>query len=42
MTRAAIIDGRGVVSNIIVADPAEVPGSLDGTGAAIGDVWDGE
>ncbi|WP_225784659.1 hypothetical protein [Xenophilus sp. Marseille-Q4582] len=41
MTTAAILDAAGVVINIIVADPAEVPGSVPGEGGAIGDTWDG-
>lgn len=41
MTTAAILDAAGVVTNIIVADPAEVPGSVSGEGGAIGDTWDG-
>ena len=43
MARFAIIDA-GRVSNIIEADPiyAARLGAIDATGAAIGDLWDGE
>jgi hypothetical protein len=40
--RAAIIED-GVVTNVIVVDDLDViPGLIDGEGAAIGDLWDGE
>ena len=40
-TTAAILDSNGLVTNIIMADPANVPGSVNGAGGAIGDTWDG-
>ena len=40
-TTAAILDSNNLVINIIVADPADVPGSVNGAGGAIGDTWDG-
>lgn len=40
---AAQIDATGLVTNTIVVDSLNViPGLIDGTGAAIGDTWDGE
>ena len=41
-TTAAILDSNNLVINIIMADPSDVPGSVNGAGGAIGDVWDGE
>lgn len=41
MEITAILDSNNVVINIIMADPADVPGSVDGYGGAIGDTWDG-
>jgi hypothetical protein len=39
---AAQIDAIGLVTNTIVVDSLNViPGLIDGTGAAIGDTWDG-
>ena len=40
-TTAAILDSNNLVTNIIMADPADVPGSVNGDGGAIGDTWDG-
>ena len=40
-TTAAILDSNSLVINIIMADPADVPGSVNGAGGAIGDTWDG-
>ena len=41
METTAILDSNNVVINIIMADPTDVPGSVDGYGGAIGDTWDG-
>ena len=40
-TTAAILDSNNLVINIIMADPADVHGSVNGAGGAIGDTWDG-
>ena len=40
-TTTAILDSNNLVINIIMADPADVPGSVNGAGGAIGDTWDG-
>lgn len=40
--RAAILDDAGTVLNLIEVESLDVlPGLIDGTGAAIGDKWDG-
>ena len=39
---AAVLEESVVVNLIVVTSIEDVPGAIDGTGATIGDTWDGE